>query len=193
MKHTPLPRSFYTKDNVVDIAKNLIWKILYTNIDGIITAWIITETEAYRWEWDRACHGRICTPRTQVMFGEWGYTYTYLCYWIHILFNVVTNIAGKSDAILIRAIQPTIGIEHMLKRLKKNWVQLNMTTWPGKVTKALWITIQHYGTDLTWDTIWIEEWKKIINNWDLIIWPRIWVDYAWEDALLPWRFRLKNT
>lgn len=187
-----LPRSFYMRDNVVVIAKDLIGKVLYTNIDGTITAWIITETEAYRWTWDRACHGRICTPRTQVMFGEWWFTYTYLCYGIHILFNIVTNVAWKSDAILIRAIQPTIGIEKMLERQNKKWVTLNMTTWPGKVTKALWIKISHYGTDLTWDTIWVEEWPEKIVDEDIIIWPRVWVDYAWEDALLPWRFRLKK-
>lgn len=192
MIHIPLPRSFYTKDNVVDIARSLIWKVLYTNIDGIITGWIITETEAYRWEWDRACHGRICTPRTQVMFGEWWHVYTYLCYGIHVLFNVVTNIAGKSDAILIRAIEPIEWIEHMLKRLHKTWVTLNMTTWPWKVSKALWITLTHYWADLQWNIIRIEEWPKDISSDELLIWPRVWVDYAWEDALLPWRFRLKK-
>ncbi len=192
MSSHPLPRSFYTQGNVVQIAKDLIWKVLYTNIDGIITSWIITETEAYRWEWDRACHGRICTPRTQVMFWEWWHAYIYLCYGLHVLFNIVTNTAGKSDAILIRALEPLQWVEQMLQRQRTKMVSATMTTWPWKVSKALGINLSHYWIDLCWDTIRMEEWPKIISPDQLIIWPRIWVDYAWEDAILPWRFRLKK-
>lgn len=190
MPHNPLPRSFYIKDNVVDIAKSLIWKILYSNIDGRIVWWMITETEAYRGYGDRACHGRICTPRTQIMFGEWWYVYTYLCYGIHVLFNVVTNTSWKSDAILIRSIQPIEWIEYILERLKKNSLTKNMTTWPWKISKALGINLTHYWTDLLWKDIRIEQWPKVITSDEIIIWPRVGVDYAWEDALLPRRFTL---
>src|SRR5436190_4747228 len=115
-----LPRSFYTRTNVVLIAKELLGKYLFTNFDGVFTGGIITETEAYNGIIDRASHafGGRKTARTEIMFSEGGTAYVYLCYGIHSLFNVVTNKKDNPHAVLIRAIHPTHGIEHMLRRRK---------------------------------------------------------------------------
>src|SRR5436190_23382275 len=100
-----LPRSFYTRPDVVRIAKELLGKYLFTNIDGIFTGGIITETEAYAGVEDRASHafGGRRTARNEVMYAKGGTAYVYLCYGIHSLFNVVTNEKEIPHAVLIRA------------------------------------------------------------------------------------------
>ncbi|HWJ30567.1 MAG TPA: DNA-3-methyladenine glycosylase, partial [Flavisolibacter sp.] len=102
-----LPLSFYLRDDVVKIARELLGKVLVTNWEGELTSGRIVETEAYAGEGDKASHaskGR--TDRTEVMFGEGGTAYVYLCYGIHQMFNLVTNKAGIPHAILIRAVEP---------------------------------------------------------------------------------------
>src|SRR4051812_45478122 len=113
-----LKKSFYQRDDVVQVAKELLGKYLFTHIDGKLTGGIITETEAYAGVIDRASHayGGRRTARTEIMYGEGGTAYVYLCYGIHSLFNVVTNKKGTPHAILIRALHPTHGVETILKR-----------------------------------------------------------------------------
>src|SRR4051812_10859169 len=113
-----LKKSFYERDNVVQIAKELLGKYLFTKFDGKLTGGIITETEAYAGQVDRASHayGGRRTKRTEIMYGEAGTAYVYLCYGIHSLFNVVTNKKGVPHAILIRALKPTHGVETILER-----------------------------------------------------------------------------
>src|SRR5947207_949048 len=113
-----LSRSFYTRNDVVQISKELLGKYLFTKFKGTITGGIITETEAYAGITDRASHsfGGRRTSRTEVMYAEGGTAYIYICYGIHSLFNVVTNKKEIPEAVLIRAIHPTHGIELMLKR-----------------------------------------------------------------------------
>src|SRR4051812_13621466 len=108
---------FYQRRDVVKIARQLIGKGLFTNIDGVITGGMIVETEAYSWKekGSHAYNGRR-TQRNEVMFGEAGHTYVYLCYGMHHLFNVVTNVSGVADAVLIRALQPISGIPEMTIR-----------------------------------------------------------------------------
>ena len=115
-----LPLSFYLRNDVVKIAKELLGKVLVTNWNHELTSGRIVETEAYEGEIDRASHaskGR--TPRTQVLFGEGGKAYVYLCYGIHQMFNVVTGKEGLPHAILVRAVEPVEGIDIMLERTKK--------------------------------------------------------------------------
>ncbi len=109
-----LPPSFYLRDDVLQISKELLGKFLVTKIDGKITSWMIVEVEAYAGECDRASHafGNRHTQRTAPMFGEWGNTYVYLCYGIHHLLNVVTNNHGIPHAILIRWIIPVRSRHH---------------------------------------------------------------------------------
>ncbi|MCO4291314.1 DNA-3-methyladenine glycosylase [Solitalea sp. MAHUQ-68] len=113
-----LPETFYLREDVVQISRDLLGKFLYTKIDGVVTGGLITETEAYKAPEDRASHAYNLkrTPRTETMYMLGGTSYVYLCYGIHCLFNVVTNIQDVPHAVLIRSIQPIEGIEQQLKR-----------------------------------------------------------------------------
>ncbi len=188
---TPLPLDFYLHDGVVSLAKDLLGKWLVTNIDGELTGGKIIETEAYRGAEDRASHAfnNRPTKRTEVIFQAGGIAYVYLCYGIHNLFNVVTNIAGIPHAILIRAIDPTIGLETMKKRRQTD---KNLTGGPGTVCQALGIDRSHNGVDLTQSLIWIEDRGTLVLEEKIVTTARIGVDYAKEDATLPWRFLLEN-
>ena len=187
-----LPLDFYQKEDVLEISRQLLGKILLTHFDGEITGGIITETEAYRAPEDRASHAYLMkrTKRNEVMYQAGGICYVYLCYGIHALFNVVTHQKGVPHAILIRALQATIGIETMLSRRKKVKLDNSLTAGPGALTEALGIKTVHNGISLLGDQIWIEDHGIIISCEDIVASPRIGIDYAGEDALLPWRFRL---
>lgn len=120
-KFQKLSKDFYLRSNVIQVSKELLGKFLITNIDGIKTGGMITEVEAYNGIIDKASHsfGGRRTARTETMFASGGVAYVYLCYGIHHLFNVVTNEKNIPQAVLIRAIEPSIGIEEMLKRRKR--------------------------------------------------------------------------
>ncbi|MGN8226171.1 DNA-3-methyladenine glycosylase [Gracilimonas sp. BCB1] len=190
-----LPRSFYQRDEVVQISKELIGKVICTNFDGVQTAGVIVETEAYNGRTDRACHAYpdVRTSRTETIYGPPGYAYVYLCYGIHHLFNVVTNREGLADAILIRAIQPIEGEEIMVKRRGKNKLQPVITNGPGKLSQAMGITTSNNECDLLGDIIWIEDRGIEFAEKEIEASPRIGVDYAGEDAKLPWRFTVKGS
>lgn len=191
--------SFYKRTDVVALAHDLLGKYLFTEINGVVTGGIITETEAYAGETDKASHayGGRYTNRTAMMYKEGGVAYVYLCYGIHSLFNIVTNEAGIPHAILIRGIEPTVGIEVMKKRRGVKKVGSDFCIGPGKVAKALGIHYSHSGVVLDYLSdnpevkIWLEEGGLTIPEEKIFITPRIGVDYAGEDALLPYRFFLK--
>ena len=149
-------RSFYARPDVVAVARELLGKVLVTNFEGAETSAIITETEAYAGAVDRASHayGGKVTPRNRIMYGDPGFAYVYLCYGIHHLFNVVTNIPGIAHAVLIRAVHPLTGKKIMLERRK---VKKLTTAGPGTLTQALGIKTKHTGTDLLGDLITIED------------------------------------
>ncbi|OEK00826.1 3-methyladenine DNA glycosylase [Roseivirga sp. 4D4] len=191
MKLSP---TFYQSENVVQVAKSLLGKELHTHLRGIHTSGIITEVEAYAGRDDKACHANngLRSKRTEIMYRAGGVAYVYLCYGIHHLFNVVTNVDGMADAVLIRAIQPLDGIESMLKRRKLSAAEYRLTSGPGTLTAALGIkTKEHYAADLQGDQIWIEDAPKVGDNY-IVTSKRIGVDYAEEDALKPWRFYIKD-
>lgn len=182
-----LPRSFYERAEVTAIARELLGKKIVTRLNGVTTAGIITETEAYAGAGDRASHayGGKRTPRNAVMYGPAGFAYVYLCYGIHHLFNVVTNVRDVPHAVLVRAVHPVEGLEAMRER--RHQTKLS-TGGPGTLTQALGILTKHSGTDLLGDLITIEETGIRIPKRSLITGPRIGVDYAKEDALLPYRY-----
>lgn len=194
MKTSKLAHNFYAGDNPVPIAKALIGKVLCTNFNGIFTSGMIVETEAYNGRCDKACHSHVHgkTERTKVMFEDPGFAYVYLCYGIHHLFNVVTNKKGNADAVLIRGIEPINGVETILKRRDKTKLSRSIGGGPGIASQALGITTEHYGTDLYGDLIWVEDRAIQVKNSEIIASPRVGVDYASEDAKLPWRFRIKG-
>lgn len=189
-----LPKDFYTRTNVVEIAQDLLGKILVTRKDKKITAGIIVETEAYNGIHDKACHayGGRKTERTKVMYEEGGISYVYFCYGMHYLFNVVTNAKGVPDAVLIRGIIPHKGTEYIFQRISTKSLVKNVLNGPGKVTKALAIDKSLNAVSLLGNKIWIEDDGILIDKKDIITSTRIGVDYAEEDALLPYRFYLND-
>lgn len=183
-----LPPSFYLNEDVIQVAKDLLGKVIITKIDGITTSGIITETEAYAGITDKASHayGGRRTNRTEIMYARGGVAYVYLCYGIHHLFNVVTNVQDIPHAVLIRAIEPVKGIDAMLQRRKKTKLQSQLTSGPGAMSMALGIHTLHTGLSLGKGIITIHD--EGINIEEIIATTRIGVDYAKEDALLPYRF-----
>ncbi len=190
MSNAKLSPSFYQRQDVVTIAQELVGKVLCTQINGEpVTSGIITETEAYCGRGDKACHANngTRTDRTETMYQAGGIAYIYLCYGIHHLFNVVTNVENKADAVLIRAIQPLDGKKEMLQRRNKQNINPALTAGPGRLSQALGITTDFDGTILKENTIWIED-RQLGSGSSLVATERIGVDYAGEDAKLPWRF-----
>ena len=190
-----LPLSFYRNPDVVTVSRELLGKVLCTHIDGVVTEVLITETEAYAGESDKASHawGGRRTSRTEPMYGPGGIAYVYLCYGIHHLFNVVTNDEEIPHAVLVRAATPLTGIDLMLSRRNKKVQDRTLLAGPGCVSQALGIKTHMTGTDLRGDAIWIEDRGTNVTQDDVIVGPRIGVDYAEEDAARPYRFRLPNT
>lgn len=185
-----LPLEYYFEEDVVRISKDLLGKVLCTKIEGKLTAGIITETEAYTGVNDKASHayGGRRTMRNEVMYEEGGKAYVYLCYGMHHLFNVVTNVEGVPHAVLIRGIYPIEGIDIILKRRKVKSIKKNITTGPGKVSEALGIHTRLNGTPLTGEKIWIEDRGFYFNLKDINVGSRVGIDYAGEDTSLPYRF-----
>jgi DNA-3-methyladenine glycosylase len=176
------------------VAKELIGKILVTTFHGKLTAGRIVETEAYNGVIDKASHAynNRRTNRTEIMYATGGVAYVYLCYGIHHLFNVVTNLEGIPNAVLIRALEPIIGIETMLNRSNKIKQGYDLTRGPGNVSKSLGILTKHTGYSLLGEQIFIAEDSFCYETEKIMATPRIGVDYAGEDALLPYRFIVKG-
>lgn len=189
-----IPRKYYLTDDVVYLARDLLGKYLFTDFGNGLTAGLITETEAYNGENDRASHayGGLFSERTKVMYEEGGIAYVYLCYGIHSLFNIVTGRRGTPHAVLVRGIYPVRGSVLMAERTGKSKVGHMQTNGPGKLSKALGIHFSHTGTDLNGNTIWLEDRGYTAKIEDILVSERIGVDYAGEDAKLPYRFNLKN-
>lgn len=187
-----LPRSFYLHDDVVSISRALLGKILCTNIDGKRTSVIITETEAYAGTTDRASHayGDRRTRRTEPMYGPGGTAYIYLCYGIHHLFNVVTNVVGVPHAVLVRAGEVHSGLETMLERRQKASHDRTLLAGPGSLARALGITTALTGSSLLNGPIRIEDHGLRVEQARISASPRVGIDYAAEDAGRPYRFRL---
>jgi len=185
---------FYQHNDVVHIARALIGKILVTTFNGVTTSGRIVETEAYNGLEDRASHafGGRKTKRTSVMYMPGGTVYVYLCYGLHHLFNVVTNVAGVPHAVLIRSVAAIDGADKILERLGRAKLQNNLLKGPGVVSKGLGITTRQTGSSLFGSDIFITADSEIIGINDIEATARIGVNYAGVDALLPYRFICKK-
>jgi DNA-3-methyladenine glycosylase len=190
-------KQFYLQEDVVQIARQLLGKRLLSRIEGVVTGGIITETEAYAGITDKASHayGNRRSARTEIMYRQGGCAYIYLIYGIHSLFNIVTNREGIPHAVLIRALHPDTGIGIMQQRLRKKSLN-GLTDGPGKLSKALGLHYSLSGTDLTQkpegEAVWLEH-GVIPHPSRIKVGKRIGIDYAEEDALLPYRFTLDGT
>lgn len=190
-------RDFFLREDVVQISKDLLGMHLITYFDGLRTTGKIVEVEAYRGPDDKACHAynNRRTPRTEVMYGQGGTAYVYLCYGIHHLFNIVTAPRDKAHAVLIRAIEPLENIEIMLERRGMDRIQPRLSAGPGALSQALGIKTDWNGTDLLEpdSPIWLEapdENKRTSEK--IVASPRIGVESSGFAATWPWRFFYPN-
>ena len=183
---TKLPASYFQRPNVVEIARDLVGKFVVTAWNGQLTVGRIVETEAYDGRIDRACHAfQKRTARTEVMYQAGGIAYVYLCYGIHHLFNIVTNVEGLADAVLIRSIEPLEGLELMIARRGEIDRKHKLTAGPGLVSQALGIHTSHSGMSLLENEFFISKGDLVTK---VVADRRVGVDYAGSDAQLPWRF-----
>lgn len=189
-----LSLDFYRRENVLQIAEELMGKLLITNKDGILTSGRIVECEAYAGTPDKASHafGGRRTNRNEIMYGEGGTAYVYLCYGIHHLFNVVTHAKDTPHAILVRSLEPVKGMKDMLIRTGKSKVDNTLTRGPGNVSRALGIFTKDNGTLLTGKNIYLADDGFVYAKKEIFTSSRIGVDYAGKDALLPYRFYIKG-
>jgi DNA-3-methyladenine glycosylase len=179
-----LSPEFYYKPTL-ELAKSLLGCLLVKEtVEGIASGYIV-ETEAYRGPLDRAAHsfGNRRTKRTEVMFGEAGFVYTYQMH-THTLVNVVSGPIETPEAILIRAVEPLNGLDLMFKRRSMDNTK-NLTNGPGKLTKALGITMADYGHSFTKPPLFI---AQGITPEDISISPRIGIEKTGEAKDYPWRY-----
>ncbi len=189
-----LPRKFYTRDDTLLVARQLLGqRLVVPNLDGARVSGRIVETEAYMGPEDRAAHsfGNRRTPRTETMFARGGTAYVYFIYGMYYQFNVVTNIESIPHAVLVRALEPLEGIEVMRERRPVK-DDRNLTSGPGKLCLAMGIDRSYNRADLLGNLIWIEGGERNIAESEIASGPRIGIDYAGEYVTRPWRFWVRD-
>jgi DNA-3-methyladenine glycosylase len=191
-----LKKEFYGRKDTLKVSRELLGKFLCTRIGerASLTAGMIVETEAYCGREDRGCHAYNDrrTARTEVMYGEAGVAYIYLCYGIHSLFNVVTNKEGEPHAVLIRAIEPVDGLLLMMGRRNMTQPTYTLTSGPGKLSQALGLHYRMNGTNLEGEQIWLEDRGIKIKEEQIIEGPRVGMNFSGPYKSIPWRFRLRD-
>jgi len=188
-----LKKSFYRR-GVIVVAKELLGKILVKSQGKEILAGKIVEVEAYHGDIDEAAHsyGGV-TKRNEIMFEAGGYLYVYFTYGAHHCCNVVTGKKGQGTAVLIRAVEPVVGLTSMIKnrfgrKLKNDKEIFNLTSGPGKVCQAFNFDRNQSGTDLTGKEIFILDGEKVKRK-DIGVSKRIGITRSVD---LPWRFFIKD-
>ncbi|PYS57130.1 MAG: DNA-3-methyladenine glycosylase [Acidobacteria bacterium] len=188
-----LPREFYTRSDVLEVARDLLGKkLVVPNRNGVRVAGVIIETEAYRGPEDKASHaynGRR-TRRTETMYGVGGTAYVYFVYGMYHQFNVVTNVEDVPHAILVRAVEPVEGLD-IIRRRRPGRFEHELTSGPGRLCIAMGIDRKLDKAELLGDRVWIEE-AASISPRQIARGPRIGIDYAEEWVKKPWRFWIRD-
>jgi DNA-3-methyladenine glycosylase len=188
-----LQESFYQQDTI-NVARELLGKILVHELRDGTTTGRIVETEAYRGPEDHAAHsseGRR-TARNDVMYGPKGHAYVYFIYGLYYCFNITAGkVPGKPEAVLIRALEPIAGEEIILKRRGQQTKATNLTNGPSKLCMAMDISKAQNKTDLTAPPFYIED-APLVPKDDVVETTRIGVDYSGEWKNKPWRFYIKD-
>lgn len=188
-----IERKFYMRD-AVTVGKDILGKIIVKKTaDGRMMSGRITEVEAYMGITDKASHsyGGRRTKRTEVMYKEGGYSYVFLIYGMYECFNVTVGREGDPQAVLIRGVEP-LENKNLMWEKRKVKKEKDISNGPGKLTKALGITREDNGADLTaGENLWLEDDGYKVK--DIVETTRIGIDYAEEDALKPWRFYIKDS
>jgi len=194
-----LTRVFYARETL-QVAKELLGKILVHEVNGVRLRGKIVETEAYIGSIDKACHayGGKHTPRIETLYGMPGIAYVYFIYGMYHCFNVITKEEGYPEGVLIRAIQPIEGFDEMSQlRFKKEYNKLtkaqfkNLTTGPSKLCIAMNINKENNKQDLCTSGLYIEE-SEEKEKIEVIQAKRIGIDYAEEAKDFLWRFYIKD-
>ncbi|AXT40046.1 DNA-3-methyladenine glycosylase [Alteromonas sp. BL110] len=206
--------SSFTDSDVVNIARSLVGNFLFSRVGGALTGGMITETEAYCGQRDLAMQKHLLRRPSSVTTLEkrGGIAYIYTVYGYHSMFNIVTNVVGNTDSVLIRAISPTVGLDIMQERRGSNVAVRNLCSGPAKLSQALALTPALNGEPVVNNnTIWIESNAEFNAAESIVSAPRIGIDYAKEDknedrkddksevhpprddTSLPWRFTLEQS
>jgi DNA-3-methyladenine glycosylase len=182
----PLPRAFYTRP-AIEVAPELIGKVLVHRTPGGEAAGRIVECEAYAGPEDMAAHshGGRRTARTEAMYLEGGHAYVFLLYGMHWAFNVVCARAGEPQAVLVRAVEPVRGLDLVARRRGVDPARREATGGPGRVCAALGIGLAQYGEDLCGPRLFLEPGEA---RGPIAASPRVNVAYAGPHAAWPWRF-----
>lgn len=188
-----LNEQFYTRDDTIEMSKNLLGMYLFTNINGEKTGGMIVETEAYMGVTDSSCHtfNNRKTSKNATMYNGGGVAYMYICYGIHNMLNIVTGNEGNSQVILIRAIEPTVGVDIMQERRGRAPLS-RLAKGPGSLAKALALDKTFDNASLLGDILWIEDQGINIAESDIIASPRIGLGCPEPYFSIPWRFFLKG-
>ena len=195
MSDGKLPREFYTRRDVLAVARALLGQRLVVRArDGSRVAGLVVETEAYRGPEDRASHafGGRRTRRTEIMYRIGGTAYVYFVYGMHHQFNVVTNVEDVPHAVLVRAVEPLEGVARMRRR-RAGRADRELASGPGRLCAALGIDRRLDGADLLGDRVWLEPGPRRIRPSEIACGPRIGIAYAGEWAERPWRFWLAGS
>ncbi len=189
-----LPAAFFQRPDVLEIARELLGKHLYTRVDGQLTGGRVIETEAYRDTGDHSMtlHLQRKRRQAQALYQPGGTAYLYTVYRVHTLFNINCHDAGHADTVLVRAIAPTTGLDVMRARRQFEGPEAKLASGPGLLTRALGLTPALSGEPVTGPLIWLEDHAEPVPESAVLTGPRIGLDYAGaEAAALPWRFRLR--
>lgn len=188
MTRRPLPRAFYARPTL-DVARELVGKVLVTRSRAGETAGRIVEVEAYIGEGDPACHAAVGrTTRNAPLYGPPGFAYVYLNYGLHSLVNAVTEAEGCPAAVLIRALEPLDGLRLMQRRRARAGAPVHRRTMaticegPGNLTVAMGITLADNRADLTSERLWIEDRGLTARDisWTPRIGIRVGLDRLWR-------------
>jgi DNA-3-methyladenine glycosylase len=187
---TRLPESFFTRQDTLQVARDLLGKLLVVPAsDGTRVSGMIVETEAYLGVEDKAAHsyGGRRTARNEITYSEGGHVYVFFVYGMYYQLNLVTGPAEHAHVVLIRGLEPIEGIEIMRERRGVAMPDKNLTSGPGKLTIAMGIDRSYNGEHLLGDRIWVEEFRKFRSN-QIESGLRVGIDYAEEFVEMPWRF-----
>ncbi|MCR8656973.1 DNA-3-methyladenine glycosylase [Paenibacillus endoradicis] len=189
MKLHILPQSFYNQ-STLDLAQKLLGQILVKETAEGITAGYIVETEGYLGQKDQAAHGfkNRKTARTEILFAEAGHVYTHTMH-RHCLVNVVSGEADIPESVLIRAVEPILGIPIMRQRRGEDKKERDLTNGPGKLCQALGITMDDYGKQFTQSPIYIAQGIMVEQ---ISCSPRIGIDNSGEAKDYPWRYYVEG-
>jgi DNA-3-methyladenine glycosylase len=192
-----LSDQFYSR-SALDVARDLLGKLLIRRYNGQLLAGVIIEAEAYQGEEDLGCHAKAgLTPRTRIMYGPPGHAYIYFTYGMHWMLNAVTGPEGSPAAVLIRGMEPVFGLDIMRSlrpqpksslpgSLHKGW-----TDGPAKLCQALALDGRLNGVNLCDGQmdVWIADAGMIVPDGEVLRTPRIGMNTVPEPWFsIPWRF-----